>query len=84
MENHKCVRSQGIHVLQEHLRRNITLLLVARAVVRLVCAANGGGAVVVADHLDLDCGCACWQSVQQRKHVRAVALQTYQRKAWKE
>ena len=47
-----------MHVLQEHLRRNITLLLVACAVVRLVGAADGGGAVVVADHLNLHCGCA--------------------------
>jgi hypothetical protein len=47
-------------MMQGDLRRNIALLLVARVVVRLVCAANGGGAVVVADHLDLYCGRPCW------------------------
>lgn len=47
-----------LHKGLKDLRRNIALLLVARAVVRLVCAANGGGAVVVADDLDLHRGCA--------------------------
>lgn len=45
----------------ENLRWNITLLLVARAVVRCVCAANGSGSVVVADDLNLKSWCACSQ-----------------------
>jgi hypothetical protein len=50
--------------MQGYLRRDIALLLIARAVVRLVCAADGGGAVVVADDLNLNGGRPCWLLTQ--------------------
>jgi hypothetical protein len=49
----------GGEMMQGDLRRDIALLLVARVVVRLVCATDGCRAIVIADHLDLYCGCSC-------------------------
>jgi hypothetical protein len=64
----------GGEMMQGDLRRDIALLLVARVVVRLVCAADRGGAVVVADHLDLHRGCAYWQLVQKRMCYKSANL----------